>query len=473
MAVMIARTRGSSAPAPLSSQPLAAEASEQWQGIYGNGKKIGYSHRLRTPTADGFTVETDAQMHLEMMGAPQLVRTNVRAETDRALVLRKFDFHLHSGAVEFEMSGRTDGKELVLESRSLGQKEVRLPMTSPIALSETIEDFIGREKLETGRTMRFSLFDPVTSTAAPVTLSVGPLERVVVPAGARSAFRVDEEFQGSHFRLWIEPNGTVVKEEGPLGLTLVREADARSATGGIDRGAGVDLGIAAAIPVNRAIPSPRNVAKLRLRVLDSPAGSSLSFAPRQQSSGDALVVVRDDPKRIRSYALPATDSRFAEDLRATPFFQADDEHVKRTAVEIVGKEKDAERVARRLVDWVYQRVEKVPTLSVPNALQVLQERKGDCNEHAVLFAALARAAGLPARMLAGVVYIPSENDAPGAFYYHAWNEVWLGEWIAVDPTFDQFPADATHVELVEGGPDKDITLLGLVGRLRLDVEEVG
>jgi transglutaminase-like putative cysteine protease len=256
-------------------------------------------------------------------------------------------------------------------------------------------------------------------------------------------------------------------------LTIVREANARAATGGIDRGAGVDLGIAAAIPVTRAIPSPRSVTKLRLKVLDAPAGSSFSFAPRQRSSGDTLVIARDDPRAIRSFALPEKDGRFAEDLRSTPFFQADDDRVKHAAAKIVGGEHDAERVARRLVDWVYENLEKVPTLSVPNAVQVLAERKGDCNEHAVLFAALARAAGLPARMIAGVVYMPGQDDAPGAFYYHAWNEVWLGEWIAVDPTFDQFPADATHVELIEGGPDKDITLLGLVGRLRVDVEEVG
>ena len=76
-------------------------------------------------------------------------------------------------------------------------------------------------------------------------------------------------------------------------------------------------------------------------------------------------------------------------------------------------------------------------------------------------------------MVAGTVYAPGEDGSAGAFYYHAWNLVWLGQWVAVDPTFGQFPADATHVALVEGGPDKDIALVGVIGRIRFEVESFG
>jgi len=42
--------------------------------------------------------------------------------------------------------------------------------------------------------------------------------------------------------------------------------------------------------------------------------------------------------------------------------------------------------------------------------------------------------------------------------------------VAVDPTFGQFPADATHVKLAEGGLDHDVSLIGVIGRLRFGVE---
>jgi transglutaminase-like putative cysteine protease len=153
--------------------------------------------------------------------------------------------------------------------------------------------------------------------------------------------------------------------------------------------------------------------------------------------------------------------------------QVDDPKVRALAAEILGDESDAAAAAKKLVDWMFRNLAKEATVSVPSALQVLESRKGDCNEHAVLYAALARAMGLPARMVAGAVYMPADDGSAGAFYYHAWNQVWLGRWVAVDPTFGQFPADATHVALVEGGPDKDIALIGMLGRIRFEVESFG
>ena len=98
-------------------------------------------------------------------------------------------------------------------------------------------------------------------------------------------------------------------------------------------------------------------------------------------------------------------------------------------------------------------------------LEALDTKRGDCNEHAVLFTALARAAGLPSRVAAGVVYLDN------AFYYHAWSEVWLGEWVAVDPAFRQFPADATHLKFIQGGPEEHLALLKVIGQVGMEVVE--
>ena len=100
---------------------------------------------------------------------------------------------------------------------------------------------------------------------------------------------------------------------------------------------------------------------------------------------------------------------------------------------------------------------------MPNALQVLRSRTGDCNEHTQLFVALARSVGLPARIASGLAYVD------GKFYYHAWPEVLLRDWVAVDPTFGQFPADAAHLRFVVGGLGRQTELLRLMGNLRIDV----
>ena len=81
---------------------------------------------------------------------------------------------------------------------------------------------------------------------------------------------------------------------------------------------------------------------------------------------------------------------------------------------------------------------------------------------------MARSAGIPSRIAVGLVYVH------GAFYYHAWPEVYIGDeaknrglWLPVDPTLNEFPADATHVRLTRGGLDKQVAILPLIGKLKI------
>jgi transglutaminase-like putative cysteine protease len=123
-------------------------------------------------------------------------------------------------------------------------------------------------------------------------------------------------------------------------------------------------------------------------------------------------------------------------------------------------------VAEQLNRWVHDSIAARPAFGIPNALEVLRTRAGDCNEHTQLYVAMARAIGLPARVASGLAYVD------GKFYYHAWPEVFLGDWVGVDPTFGQFPADAAHLRFTIGGLDRQTSLLRLMGNLKIDVLEV-
>ena len=114
-------------------------------------------------------------------------------------------------------------------------------------------------------------------------------------------------------------------------------------------------------------------------------------------------------------------------------------------------------------------LDKKPTVSLPSAREVLRTRVGDCNEHTALYVAMARAVGIPARIAVGLAY------SRGAFYYHAWPEVYIDEgrgrglWLPVDPTFNQFPADATHVRLARGGLDDRRRSCRSIGHLKMNI----
>jgi len=81
---------------------------------------------------------------------------------------------------------------------------------------------------------------------------------------------------------------------------------------------------------------------------------------------------------------------------------------------------------------------------IRTAAQIMKDPRGVCRDYATLYAALARAAGIPTRVCVGMLY------SSGGFWGHAWDESWTGEWTPVDATMDGHFVDATHVKLAQG-----------------------
>jgi hypothetical protein len=104
------------------------------------------------------------------------------------------------------------------------------------------------------------------------------------------------------------------------------------------------------------------------------------------------------------------------------------------------------------------------TLGYASALQALRSRSGDCTEFALLLAALARANGLPARVVAGLAYSSSFTGRKDVFSPHAWVQVWDGRrWRSFDAGLGDF--ESTHVALAigDGSPE---AYAGVVARMR-------
>ncbi|MEO0225950.1 MAG: transglutaminase-like domain-containing protein, partial [candidate division WOR-3 bacterium] len=152
-----------------------------------------------------------------------------------------------------------------------------------------------------------------------------------------------------------------------------------------------------------------------------------------------------------------------EFVKPSIYIQSEEPEIVRTAKNIAGIETDKKEVVQRLTNWIYVNLKKRPTVSMPSAVDVLKTMEGDCNEHAILFVAFARALGIPAKIYVGLVNLGN------AYYYHAWCAVYLGKWVPVDPTFNQFPADAGHFKLKTGELSEQTKVLKVVGKLKIKV----
>jgi len=170
-----------------------------------------------------------------------------------------------------------------------------------------------------------------------------------------------------------------------------------------------------------------------------------------------------------SVSAPSLETLRTRYLQPSVAVQSNDPSIRRLADSIVGGSASTQDRISRILLWLEHNIEKAP-IDVFSALDVLQQRKAECQGHAYLYTALARAAGIPTRMVNGMVY----SEEFRGFLFHSWAESLDGaSWRVVDPTFGQAAADATHIKLVEGENLSDLLpLLDWVGKVKIRVLKV-
>jgi transglutaminase-like putative cysteine protease len=266
---------------------------------------------------------------------------------------------------------------------------------------------------------------------------------------------------------WIDQHGSVLREEGILGIVL-EKVTREEALAGFEEAVSADLTEMAAVPSSASIADTAVLKVLKVRLDGLSKGSYLLDGGRQEYRNGVLTIRRESPSRPHN-GPEASTGDFTAFLASTPFIQSDHPKIRQKLTGILTPGDPDEAKAEKLVGWVHRNLQKRPVLSVPNAVETLENGVGDCNEHAVLLAALARASGMPADVEAGVVYLN------GRFFYHAWNLLYLkdrGTWVTADAVLGQMPADVTHIRFVRGDSDRQLDLVGLIGRLKIDVLEM-
>ncbi len=459
------------APVALAADLAHYGSSAQWRGVYYRGEKIGFTVGQTTARDDGFELREDGRLQMTLLGAPTAVQLKSVARVNRSFALRSFSFSLDPGTGPTEVSGTLEGRRLHLSVRTAsGERTEARELEEPPALALNLPRQLAARGLAAGQRLDVSVFDPATLRNAPMTMEVQAREIVQAAGRPVPAFRVEGRFAGIVTKTWITDVGEVVREESPMGLLIVRETAERAQMLAVPGQVQTDLLEAAAIvptPAHR-IDEPTAVERLRVRL----AGVEGFAGPDLQGAGQSVEGDVFEVRDARTLRPGRDDPPGAHDLSPEPFLESDAPEIRAEARKAVVEAADPHLQAERLVRYVHALVEKKPTVSLPSALEVLKTRVGDCNEHTALYVAMARSLGLPARVAVGLVYLR------GAFYYHAWSEVYAAEgpgrgtWLPVDPTLNQFPADATHLRLARGGLDRQAAILGLVGRAQIEILHV-
>lgn len=440
-------------------------------GVYFQNERIGFvrSRLSPDPAGERLHLEQDAYLRLNILGEDHPVRLHLRAGLSPALELRDFEFSLLSRLAATEARGRIEGRELLLTLNTpRGEQQERIRLAAPPRIATPHRAYLLEPEPAVGSRLRLNYFDPVSLAGSDRILEYRGRDRQVIGGRVHNLHQFHETIAGMRISTWLDDSGRVIKEESPAGFVFLAEPEFRATD---IPGAGPELLTAVAVPLRGRLPAdfkerPELSLLLELDQNGPPAAElfpQLHLAGgRQHLTGNLLTIRREAWPPVAPDLAPEYD--LAPYLAATPHIQSRASEIVALAAEITAQAADDAQKLRQLSAWVYQNLDKRPVLGIPDALSVLAGGVGDCNEHAVLLAALARAAGLPTRIAAGLLYLD------GDFLYHAWNEIWLADqWLSVDATINRIPAPITHIRLVSGETRELVGIGAVIGRLQLVV----
>ena len=391
---------------------------------------------------------------------------------------------------------------MVTEGRVVGEKLQMKLTTKDKTTTTTIpwpadnggffaaEESLRRRPMKPGERRTIRGFMPVDNQVTVTELVARDYEPVQLLDGTRELLRVDGETKllGQSIRAasWCDRAGEILKGHADM-LDMESYRTTKEAALAASGPPKVDVIGKVAVPVDRAIERPHDTKRIRYRVRlegGDPAGVFVVGATQQVRSIDAHtaeITVVSCQLPVVSRRKPTTDNRQLTTDNCSPgdrepnnFIQSDNPKIVAAARKAAGDIKDPWQAAVALERATRDLITKPDySQAFASAAEVIESGAGDCTEHAVLLAALARARGIPARVATGLVYTDRK------FLYHMWSEVFVdGRWIPLDGTLARGGIGAAHLKLshsnLQGASafSSMLPVAQVAGRLKIEILEV-
>ncbi|ETR74417.1 MAG: Transglutaminase domain containing protein [Candidatus Magnetoglobus multicellularis str. Araruama] len=432
-------------------------AQETWMNIFHQQQKMGFTRRMIQPQNDMYVLSEKTYLQVNTLGTIHDLHIETNAILNNDMSLSQFSFQLKSDPFDFKVQGTIASKTLRLV---IDNTETNLPIQDKIYLPTALIDAAYALDLKPGESQKLKLFDPSTMGMRTVTLFYDGSQDIEIMGDSVTCKMYSMEFMGMKSTAWIDSDGQIVQEKGIMGMMLKKTAreDALKNLSNKNR---TDLIEWVSVSSNIVIENPELITQITYQIQGE-------FDPKGLEGGRQKIHDNSDLsiKRERIPMPPYSTKSMEKYLQSTLLIPTDHPDIQGQLKQITRKADPTLVKIKKVMVWMTDNIIKRPVLSVPNAVETLKHKRGDCNEHAVLTAALLRVAGVPTRIVAGLVYLE------GRFYYHAWNEVYLNQWVSLDVIMSQFPADVTHIRLVKGAPDAQMALLGMIGNIQIQIIDI-
>ncbi len=444
---------------------------EDWLNLTLMGTKIGYAHiymeKSQYEGEGAIRIRVETLMELKRTGTGLQLETTRVSYVGMDLVPRYFISTSNETGQEKRVEGTIENGIASLKTTLAGkttQTQKQIPANT--VFEQMIGYLVLQRGVRVGDAYTLHVFNMDVMQPVETQVKVIREDQVAYDGEVKPVHVIDymmDLMGGLKTTEWLGHDGTTYRMEiGLMGLKMVlAKTDMQTALGEAGE---VDVIINTKIFAQGPPPignAPHFKAHLRLTegelkkaiIVDDRQKLTVDSDPRRGTLEIKIPIV--DATKAPNLPIQSWDGHEPLDqfLKSTVYIQADHPAFRAKATEIINGETNAWKAAEKLCRWVHENIhDKNLKIGFGSATQTLASLEGDCTEHTVLLIALARSVGIPARVCAGLVF---QRDA---FYYHFWPEVYVGEWVAMEPTLGQLQADATHIQLAGSQLESDTML---------------
>ncbi len=211
-------------PSPLDAVKISEKAvkiseKERWMNIFHQDRKIGYAHRCFKPENNGYCLSESVYMQINTLGTIEDIYIQTKGKLHSDLTLASFAFDLRSNLFHFKCRGKVEGKILTV---FIGEQKSEIPIDKELYLADVVMNAAWVSGLEPDKTETFLVFDPTTMGQRPVRVTMVGCETLNIMGRRQNTKKVSIDFMGASHTAWIGENGSVVQEEGFMGIKLKR-----------------------------------------------------------------------------------------------------------------------------------------------------------------------------------------------------------------------------------------------------------
>jgi hypothetical protein len=445
--------------------PVFGEVLTSYYALYSNDSHCGYNIQTRKTDGDRVIRTDNLVLEVERMGKP--VKLDLFETTIETLDGRPLGFKATQKVSTMDMSveGKItpDGKMKIRVTNAGNIQELFQDFPKGAVMTEGLSLLFKRKGLTKGTSYNAGLFSPSELVARKFSFKVGDRKQIDLLGRVVELVEIKGECflpeSGSVlFTYYVDDAYNSQKTIVPLAGMKV-EIIACSKEFAMSRLTAAEMVDTMVVRSPVPIDHPENVKEITYTLKPIKTNTSFRFPETDNQrvsklpNGSVRVTVRP-VKGDRSHTYPYTgnDPGILKALQGTQYIQIDPPLIKALSQKCTEGKKSALDAALAIETFVSSYInEKNLSVGYASALEVAKSRQGDCTEHAVLTAALCRAAGIPARVIMGIVY--AQN---GLFMGHAWNEAYIGDkWIGLDATLKDVRNgyDAGHIALSIGNGD--------------------